>query len=112
MSGITIGIESVVARFPGLEAGWIVDWVARGWVQVEGASRAEWVFSEIAIARLHLLRDLQVDLGVDEAALPMVLSLLDQVYELRRTLRGVMAVVNEAPEDVRRRMFAALTQGE
>ena len=57
MSGITIGIESVVARFPGLEAGWIVDWVARGWVQVEGASRAEWVFSEIAIARLHLSRD-------------------------------------------------------
>jgi len=37
---------------------------------------------------------------------------LDQVYELRQTLRGVMAVVNEAPEDLRRRVFAVLTQGE
>ena len=112
MSGTVIGIDMVMARFPRLEEAWIVDWVARGWVRVEGASAAEWGFSELAIARLHLLRDLQVDLAVDEAALPLVLSLLDQVYDLRRSLRDVLAVVNEAPEDVRRRVLAVLAWGE
>lgn len=106
-----IGVGAVIARFPGLEESWIVDWVARGWVRVEGDSPAVWGFSELAIARLHLLRDLQVDLAVDEAALPMVLSLLDQVYDLRRDLRAVLAVVSEAPEDLRARVFAALARG-
>ena len=107
-----IRIDAVITRFPDLDEMWIADWVARGWIQVEGADRTEWVFTEIDIARLHLLRDLHVDLAVDEEALPVVLSLVDQVYSLRRTLRTVMDVVNAAPEDVRDRVFAALTRGE
>lgn len=111
MSGTVIGMTAVVTRYPVLEEAWIVDCVARGWVRVEGASAVDWGFSEAAIARLHLLRDLRVDLAVDEAALPVVLSLLDQVYDLRRSLRAVMAVVNEAPEDVRARVLAVLARG-
>ena len=107
-----ISIEAVTARFPGLDGRLIADWVARGWVQVEGASPAEWMFTEIEIARLHLLRDLRVDLALDEETLPLVLSLLDQVYALRRTLRSVMEVVNEAPDEVRCRVVAALTGQE
>ena len=111
MDGAMIGIDMVLARFPGLEEAWITDWVARGWVRVDGASRAEWRFTEVTVARLHLLRDLQVDMAVDEDALPLVLSLLDQVYDLRRTLRDVMGVVNDAPEEWRQRVFAVLTRG-
>jgi chaperone modulatory protein CbpM len=107
-----IRIDAVIARFPSLDEPQIADWVARGWVHAEGASRAEWVFTEIDIARLHLLRDLHVDLALDEESLPLVLSLLDQVYSLRRTLRSIMDVVEEAPEDVRRRVFTALTRPE
>lgn len=103
-----IRIDAVIARFPRLEEPQIADWVARGWVHTEGKSRAEWVFAEIDIARLQLLRDLQVDLGLDEESLPLVLSLLDQVHGLRRTLRTVMDVVNEAPDGVRDRVVAAL----
>jgi chaperone modulatory protein CbpM len=107
-----IRIDAVIARFPGLEAPQIADWVARGWVHAEGAGPAEWVFTDIDVARLHLLRDLRVDLELDEESLPLVLSLLDQVYGLRRTLRIVMDEVKEAPEDMRRRVFAALTRRE
>lgn len=107
-----IRIDAVFARFPGLDENRLADWIARGWVHVEGASRTEWIFTEIDIARLHLLRDLHVDLALDEEALPLVLSLVDQVHSLRRTLRIVMDVVNEAPEDLRRRVFAALTRPE
>jgi chaperone modulatory protein CbpM len=105
-----IRIDAVIARFPGLDEPQIADWVARGWVQVEGASRADWVFTEFDVARLHLIRDLRVDLALDEESLPLVLSLLDQVYSLRRTLRTVIGVVNEAPDDMRRRVLAALIE--
>lgn len=107
-----IGIEAVTSRFPGLDQNLIVDWVARGWVRVEGASQTEWMFTEVDIARLHLLRDLHVDLALDEATLPLVLSLLDQVYALRRTLRCVVDAVNEAPDVVRQRILVALTGQE
>lgn len=103
-----IRIDAVVARFPGLDEAEIADWVARGWVHAEGATRSEWRFADIDVARLHLVRDLRVDLAVDEDLVPLVLSLLDQVYDLRRTLRTVLEVVHEAPEDVRRRVLGAL----
>jgi chaperone modulatory protein CbpM len=105
-----IRIDAVIARFPGLDEPQIADWVARGWVQVEGASRADWVFTEFDVARLHLIRDLRVDLALDEESLPLVLSLLDQVYSLRRTLRTVIDVVNLAPDEMRHRVLAALTE--
>jgi hypothetical protein len=41
---------------------------------------------------------------------PLVLDLLDQVYTLRRTLRAVTAVLDAEPEDVRRRIWAALRE--
>lgn len=104
-----ITIDAVIARFPELDEPRIADWIARGWVQVEGMGRAEWVFVETDIARMHLLRDLHVDLALDEEALSLVLSLLDQIYSLRQTLRTVMDVLQDAPEDVRRRVFESLT---
>jgi chaperone modulatory protein CbpM len=105
-----IRIDTVIARIPGLDEPLIADWIARGWVHAEGEGRTEWVFTEIDIARLHLLHDLRVDMALDEETLPLVLSLLDQVYDLRWTLRTVLDVIGEAPDDVRRRVVAALTQ--
>ena len=107
-----IRIAAVIARFPVLDEQHIVDWVARGWVSAAGVAPAEWEFSDSDIARLLLLRDLQVALAMDEDTVSVVLPLLDQVYGLRRTLRTVIDVVNEAPEDVRRRVLAALELGK
>jgi chaperone modulatory protein CbpM len=107
-----IRIDAVIARFGSLDESQIADWIARGWVHAEGASPAEWRFTEIDVARLHLVRELRVDLALDEESMPLVLSLLDQVYSLRRALRTVMEIINEAPETtgVRGRILAALTR--
>jgi chaperone modulatory protein CbpM len=107
-----IHIDAVVARFGSLDAAQIADWVARGWVHAEGASQADWRFADIDIARLHLVRELSVDLALDDETIPLVLSLLDQVYSLRRTLRTVMGVVAAAPEtaELRGRILVALTR--
>ncbi len=104
-----IRIEAVIARYPDLDAPHIVDWVARGWVHAED-SDGGFVFTEFEIARLHLLHDLQVDLALDTETVPLVLSLLDQVYDLRRSLRSVLDVLAEAPPEIRQRVHAALAQ--
>jgi chaperone modulatory protein CbpM len=102
------GFAAVVALFPDLNAPVIADWVARGWVHVEGTRREDWAFAEIDIARIGLIRTLRIEMDVDEAALPLVLSLLDQVYGLRRTLRTVARVLEDQPEGVRTAVMAAI----
>jgi chaperone modulatory protein CbpM len=107
-----IRIDVLLIRFTSLDRSQIADWVARGWVRAEGSGPTDWLFADIDVARLQLLRELSVDLALDEEAIPVVLSLLDQVYSLRRALRTVMDIVNEAPENtqMRSRIAAALTR--
>jgi len=103
-------LAAVAGLFSDVTAPVIQDWVARGWVHVVGASPEEWVFAEIDVARIRLIRELRVDLEVDESALPLVLSLLDQVYDLRRTLKAVARAVDGQPADVRAAVLAAIAQ--
>lgn len=101
-------ITTVIARIPALREELVIDWVSRGWVRVEGATPAEWVFTELDVSRLNLLVDLRIELAMDDETMPVVLSLLDQVYTLRRTLVGVIDAVDEAPDDVKRRVLDVL----
>ena len=100
--------DAVVAQFPDLGRGVIVDWIARGWVLVDGADPETWRFAEIDIARVRLIRELRVGLEVDEQALPVVLSLLDQVHGLRRSLARVIQVLDGQPPALREKLLAAL----
>ncbi len=100
-------LEAVLELVPGLVQAELEDWVARGWVLPAGEA-PEWVFAEIDVARVRLVLDLRHGMGVDEEALPLVLSLLDQVYGLRRRLRAVMAAAEAQPDPVREALRAAL----
>jgi chaperone modulatory protein CbpM len=77
-------------------------WVEMGWVEPERPSeRDEPSFSEVDIARVRLICDLRHDLAVEEETVPLVLSLLDQLYALRRQMRTLSDAVRQQPEDVR-----------
>jgi chaperone modulatory protein CbpM len=66
-------------------------WVSAGWLLPERKEdRAS--FTEVDVARAHLIRDLQRDLGVNEAGIDVILDLLDQLYGLRCTLREVLTM--------------------
>jgi chaperone modulatory protein CbpM len=80
-------------------------WVRRGWVRPERRGR-EHAFSELDVARIRLVCQLKDDLSIDEEAIPVVLSLLDQIYGLRRELRNLARAVDEQPDEVRRRVAA------
>jgi chaperone modulatory protein CbpM len=60
-------------------------WIEEEWLIPDNSS-AEIRFSDIDIARARLIRDLQLDFGVNDAGVGVVLKLLDQLYGLRRTL--------------------------
>ena len=61
-------------------------WIAQDWVRPQRRG-GELMFAEIDVARLHLILDLRDTLEVGEGAMPVVLSLLDQLHETRRQMR-------------------------
>jgi chaperone modulatory protein CbpM len=101
-------LDTVVALFPDLEIVELTGWIERHWVQPEPAAGGDWLFDEIDVARVHLIYDLHHDLDVADEAVPLVLSLLDQVYELRGTLKAMMRALADQPHEVQAAVLAAL----
>jgi chaperone modulatory protein CbpM len=106
-----IGIEVLIARVPGLQRVHVEHWIASGWVRPEGAG-GHYEFREIDVARVRLIHELHDELDVNEDALPVVLSLLDQLYDARRRIRELCdAIGRTASEDVRRKLADDLAKG-
>src|ERR687892_2111123 len=76
-------------------------WVELGWVQPQWQADAEPTFSDLDVARVCLICDLRRDLAVEEETMPLVLSLLDQLYALRRQMKALQGALQQQPEDVR-----------
>jgi chaperone modulatory protein CbpM len=101
-----IGIEAVLAAVPEVSPARLADWIARGWLTPAGTA-PDWRFAEIDIARIRLICDLR-QMDLDDETLPLVLSLLDQLYDLRDLLRSLIGAVAAQPEEVRAAILAAL----
>ena len=80
----------------------LTHWVELGWVQPQRQAEAEPVFSDLDVARVCLICDLRRDLAVEEETMPLVLSLLDQLYAMRRQMKALTSVLQRQPDDVRR----------
>lgn len=102
-------IAAVTALFADLGEAELVAWIERGWVLPE-PGEGGWVFQEIDVARVRLIHDLRREMAVGEDSMTLVLSLLDQVYELRGRLKAVLRAVETQPEDVRAAIRAAMTE--
>jgi chaperone modulatory protein CbpM len=100
-------VTAVTALFPDLTQIELIAWVERGWVLPDTAGSGL-EFHEIDVARVSLIRDLRRDMDVGEDAIPLVLSLLDQVYELRRTLKSVLGALERQPSEVQSAILGAL----
>jgi chaperone modulatory protein CbpM len=83
-----ITLELLCARFTRLRVEDLQGWIAEGHVRPERAGD-ELVFTELDVERVRLILELREDMAVNEEALPVVLSLLDQLYALRRRLRAL-----------------------
>jgi chaperone modulatory protein CbpM len=93
-----IAFEALIARFPGLDRIELTHWVENRWVLPERRGR-RLLFREVDVARVELILEIRREWTLDDEAMPLVLGLLDQVYELRRQLRRLCdAVAAQTPE--------------
>jgi chaperone modulatory protein CbpM len=82
-------------------------WIENRWVLPDPAD-GDVAFAEIDVARVQLIRDMREVLEVEDETVPVVLSLVDQVYALRRRLRALCHALDRQPEEVRQAIHALL----
>jgi chaperone modulatory protein CbpM len=102
-----IALDEALRRVRGLDRQELVRWVENRWVLAERHG-GDWLFREVDVARIELIREIRQEFAIDDEALPLVLDLLDQVYDLRRQLRRLCDALAAQPEEVRRSVGAAL----
>ena len=103
-----ISIEIVLTLVSGLQRPDLERWIVHRLVLPDSAAGI-YVFREIDVARVRLIRELRDDLQVNEEALPIVLSLLDQLYDVRRRMRELgKALDRTTPVDLREAVLAEL----
>jgi chaperone modulatory protein CbpM len=103
-----ISIDVVIDMCSGLERQVLESWISRDWVRPD-ARDGVYAFRDIDLARVRLIIELRDDLDVSESALPIVLHLLDQLYDLRRQVRELGdAITRVAPAHIRRDLATEL----
>lgn len=98
-------LDEVLVELRDVERAEILAWIEAAWVRPERQGSQQ-RFSAVDMARLRLIRELRHELALDAEALPVVLSLLDEVYALRRRLRLLNRVLAEAPAETRADLMA------
>ena len=80
-------------------------WVSEGWIRPATGEHGP-VFDDLDVARIRLVCDLKKELSLPLDAVPVVLSLLDQVHGLRRELRDLAEAVDRQPDVTRKSIIA------
>ena len=66
------------------------------------------LFTDMECARVRLICTLHYELEIDAETLPVVLSLVDQLYETRQRLLSLTAAVATQDEDTQAAIIAAM----
>jgi chaperone modulatory protein CbpM len=98
-----IAERAVIDLVEGLVEAELHAWVEAGWVRPRRIGNRR-VYREIDIARVRFIHEIRSELGVGDEAVPVVLSLVDQIHGLRGTLRALAEAVQAQPAPVRRRI--------
>lgn len=92
-------LEEVLAELR-VERSELQAWIEASWVRPEPDHTGP-RFGPVDIARLRLIQELRHDLAIDAEAMPVVLSLVDEMYTLRRRLGALARALAETSPDVR-----------
>ena len=92
-------LHQVVAEIASSRAE-VETWIEEQWV-LPRQDDGDFLFDETDVARCHLIDELRRDLSVNDEAIPVILSLLDQLYAMRRALSSLDAAIRQAPAEAR-----------
>jgi chaperone modulatory protein CbpM len=99
-------LDDILGRFQ-LSRTEVTMWIEEGWIEPE-PSGDTFVFDEADAARIGLILELRRDLEIDDSAIPVVLSLLDQLHAARAALQRIATAISELPPETRDRLTAVL----
>jgi chaperone modulatory protein CbpM len=102
-----IALDDLLDSLAGLERRDLTRWIENRWVLPERRGQT-WIFHEVDVARVELILEIRQEFAIDEEALPLVLGLLDQVYDLRRQLRRMCDALAAQPPEVQTAVRRAL----
>jgi chaperone modulatory protein CbpM len=95
-----IGEPELIGMIGPLDAAALQRWIDLGWV-LPGDENGTLRFDASDVIRVRLICELHYDLSIDEDSMAVVLSLIDQLYAARRSLRILVSAVEAQPESVR-----------
>ena len=102
-----ITFEEVLTLVQPLEAQELELWIERQWVRPERSGESLH-FAEVDVARIRLIHDIRHTMEVPSDTVPVVLSLIDQLYSTRRQMRSVMRAIDLLPPEARDTILATL----
>ncbi|ATU71668.1 hypothetical protein CFR78_07880 [Komagataeibacter rhaeticus] len=102
-----ITLETLCIRIGNVPVEDVQGWIDSEWLRPEG-TRGHYLFREIDEARARLIRELREDMGVNDEGMPVVLSLLDQLYAARRQMRRLREAISVPRENELRSRVRAL----
>jgi len=92
--------KEILLRVKGVSAVQLDLWVCEHWVR-PARSGEDFAFNDADIARVHLLHTLYNELEVGDEAIPIILSLIDQLHEMRAHMHTISGAIDDQPEEVR-----------
>ncbi len=99
--------EDLVAAIAGLQRSDLDAWVREELVTPREEAGIL-LFQEMECARVRLICTLHYDLEINSEALPVVLSLLDQLYETRQRLFSLTAAIATQDQAIRAAIMAVI----
>ncbi len=103
-----IGEQELVDTIAALDAVALQRWIEQGWVLPHRDHQGSVLFDPSDVVRVQLICDLHYDLSIEEDSMPVVLSLLDQLYATRRALGALMSAVQTLPDTIQAEIAQAV----
>lgn len=103
-------VDEIVEQIDALQRSDLDAWIGEALVspQDDGGTL---VFSEMECARIRLICTLRYELEIDADTLPVILSLVDQLYQTRQHLLSLSAAVAAQDKAVQAAILAAIDLG-
>jgi chaperone modulatory protein CbpM len=99
----------VIARIGGLTVKRLEFYIENGWVTPQRKMEGRH-YADIDLARLQFIEHLRDDMALGDEAVPVVLSLVDQIHGLRHQLRCMAQAIEAQHEDIRGPISEAFRQ--
>lgn len=104
-----MSIDDLLEAVPALQRGDLEVWISEKLVMPQH-EEGKLLFSEMECARVRLICTLHYELEVDAGTLPLVVSLVDQLYDTRQRLLSLSVAISAQDQNVQAAIISVLAR--